>query len=105
MGMPPGKTGNPNGRPKGSENKSTSLLKETVAKFVEDNSQKFAGWLDKIEREEGPLEAFKRVEALLEYALPKLARTDTTITGANGGPVQHNVQVSFVDGHSNTESL
>lgn len=93
--MPPGKTGNPNGRPKGSENKSTSLLKETVAKFVEDNSQKFAGWLDKIEHEEGPLEAFKRVEALLEYALPKLARTESKIVGPDDGPLQHQINVTI----------
>lgn len=93
MGMPPGRTGNPNGRPKGSENKSTSLLKETVAKFVEDNSLKFAGWLDKIEQDEGPLEAFKRVEALLEFALPKLARTESTITGADGGPVKTEMSI------------
>lgn len=97
MGMPPGKTGNPNGRPKGSENKSTTELKQTVANFVASNAEKFAGWLDKIEQDNGPLEAFKRVEALLEYALPKQARVDTTITGADGGPVQHSVTVNYVD--------
>ena len=95
--MPPGKTGNPNGRPKGSENKSTTELKQTVANFVASNAEKFAGWLDKIEQDNGPLEAFKRVEALLEYALPKQARVDTTITGADGGPVQHSVTVNYVD--------
>lgn len=86
MGMPKGKSGNPNGRPKGSENRATSELKQTVAKFVEDNSQKFSMWLDKIEQMEGPLEAFKRVEALLEYALPKLARVENQPLGADGKP-------------------
>ncbi len=100
-----GSVNNPHGRPKGSENKSTTELKQTVANFVANNAEKFAGWLDKIEQDNGPLEAFKRVEALLEYALPKQARIDATLSGPDGGAIQHKMTVEFVDAPSNTESV
>lgn len=70
------------GRPVGSKDKAKMELKRVVAQFVEDNSVKFQGWLDDIQESDGSLEAFKRVEALLEYCLPKLARSE--ITGKDG---------------------
>ena len=83
-----GSVNNPHGRPKGSENKSTTELKQTVANFVASNATKFAGWLDKIEADNGPLEAFKRVEALLEYALPKQARVEQQQLDEHGLPTK-----------------
>ncbi len=74
-------------RPKGSTSKADSELKLVVAAFVEANAPKFQTWLDDIHKDEGALEAFKRVEALLEFCIPKLARHEET--GADGGPVKH----------------
>ena len=66
------------GRPKGSKNKVSGEMRLVVADFVERNSEKMQGWLDRIETDEGPLEAFKRIEALMEYCIPKLARSEHT---------------------------
>jgi hypothetical protein len=70
------------GRPKGSPNKSTARARETIAQFVEGNADRLNGWLDKIEKENGELEAFKAFTTLLEYHVPKLARSE--ITGKGG---------------------
>lgn len=71
MNMPPGP-----GRPKGLPNKVTAELRQAVTDFVVSNQNKFQGWIVRIEEEDGPLEAFKRIEALLEYCVPKLNRTE-----------------------------
>ncbi|MDR3448170.1 MAG: hypothetical protein P4M15_00195 [Alphaproteobacteria bacterium] len=93
MAQRKGRTGNPNGRPKGVPNKVTNDLRETVVKFVNENSHKFQSWLDDIQAEHGSLEAFKRVEALLEYAMPKHQRIE--VSGTNGLPMQVTLQRAF----------
>lgn len=80
-----GKTNNPNGRPKGVPNKSTELAREAIARFVDDNSQKLQGWLDEIAKD-SPKDAFNCVKDLMEYHLPKLARTDVQSLDKNGKP-------------------
>jgi hypothetical protein len=84
------------GRTKGTANKSTTLAREAIAKFVDGNAHKLEEWLDKV-AEDNPAEAFKLYQSVVEYHIPKLARTDTTVTGADGGPVQHSIQVKFGD--------
>lgn len=81
------------GRPKGSKAKSTSAAREAVAKFVDLNVDKFQVWLEEIHDRDGPKEAFKCVEALLEYHIPKLARTE--MTGKDEGPIE--LVVSWAD--------
>lgn len=85
-GRKPGtpKTG---GRKPGSPNKSTALAREAIATFVDANTPRLQGWLDDIaaDPKHGPVAAFKCVQDLLEYHIPKLARTE--VTGANGGPI------------------
>lgn len=63
-------------RTKGSKNKANAELRFVIAGLVDANSHKFQKWLDNIEVDHGPLEAFKRVEALLEFCIPKLARSE-----------------------------
>jgi hypothetical protein len=83
-GRKPGtpKTG---GRKPGSPNKTTALAREAIAQFVDANSPRLQGWLDDIaaDPKHGPLAAFKCVQELLEYHIPKLARTE--VTGEGGG--------------------
>tara|TARA_R110000822_G_scaffold45771_1_gene122244 strand:+ start:713 stop:1015 length:303 start_codon:yes stop_codon:yes gene_type:complete len=72
------------GRPKGLQNKTTIAAKEAIARFVDGNADRLQGWLDEIAADQGPAAAFKCFSDLLEYHVPKLARTE--VTGADGGP-------------------
>lgn len=78
-----GKTNNPNGRPKGSQNKDTSLVRQAVAQLLEDYSPKMHGWLDQIAAE-SPEKAMGVVRDLLEYSIPKLQRTELQALDKNG---------------------
>ena len=72
------------GRPKGLPNKTTVAAREAIARFVDGNADRLQGWLDEIAKDQGPAAAFKCFADLLEYHVPKLARTE--VTGADGGP-------------------
>ena len=78
--------GNP-GKPKGAVNKSTKLAREAIAKLADGNADRLQGWLDEIAADEkqGPAVAFKLFMDVLEYHVPKLARTEHT--GQDGGPM------------------
>ena len=72
------------GRPKGLPNKATANAREAIAAFVEQQTPRLAHLLERIEAEEGPMAAFKCIQDMVEYHVPKLARTE--VTGADGGP-------------------
>lgn len=77
------------GSRKGIPNKATSTAREAIARFVEDNTPRMQAWLDQIAQTKGPEAAFRCVVDLLEYHVPKLARTE--LTGTDGGPVSTTV--------------
>jgi hypothetical protein len=65
--MKKGMTNNPNGRPKGKPNKTTTEMREFLQAFVENN-------LDDLQQEFDALEGadkFRALEKLLPYILPK----------------------------------
>ena len=74
------------GRPKGLGNKSTGRAREALARFVDGNAERLEGWLDEIALQDGPMAAFKCFADVLEYHVPKLARTE--LTGVDQGPVE-----------------
>ena len=76
------------GRPKGMPNKSTSIVKEAIAKLLERNVGNMDLWLEKVAQDD-PYKALDLMNKLCEYHVPKLARTE--LTGADGGPQQHSV--------------
>lgn len=87
------KGGNPNpqgnkgkGRKKGVPNKATAHAREAIARLVDGNVERMQEWLNQIAASEGPLAAWKCLQDVLEYHVPKLARTE--LTGENGGPVK-----------------
>lgn len=75
------------GSRKGAPNKATANAREAIARFVDGNAERLQGWLEQIAEDpkHGPLAAFKCVQEVMEYHIPKLARTE--LTGPNGGPV------------------
>jgi hypothetical protein len=86
------KSRNPNGRPSGSPNKATTDARQAIALFVDKNAHRLTGWLDSVANGDpendikpNPVKAFELFQSVIEYHVPKLARTE--VTGANGGPV------------------
>jgi len=88
------------GRKKGTPNQATAEARAAIAKFVDRNSGRLQGWLDAIADgvtdEDGktivapnPLKAFELFQSVIEYHVPKLARTE--LTGKDGGPLQVNI--------------
>lgn len=85
------------GRTAGTPNKATREAREAIAEFVNRNAGKLQDWLDKVARGEkdedgayivlpNPEKAFNMFQSVIEYHVPKLARTETT--GVNGGPIE-----------------
>ena len=73
------------GRKAGIPNKATANAREAVGRFVDGNVERLEGWLDQIAETDGPKAAFQCLMDVMEYNVPKLARTE--LTGANGGAI------------------
>lgn len=74
------------GRKPGSKNKATANAREAIARFVDGNADRLQGWLDEIAEQQGAMAAFRCFADVVEYHVPKLARTE--LTGKDGGPVR-----------------
>ena len=97
------------GRPSGSPNKATTQARQAIASFVDGNAHRLTGWLDQVAQgvktedpETGeekyivppnPAKAFDMFQSVVEYHIPKLARTE--VTGNDSMPlvIEHNVDV------------
>jgi hypothetical protein len=84
------------GRPKGAVNKSTKVVREAIAELLSRNSAYMDRWLQRVAEGDEVLglkpDPYKALDIMLkmsEYHIPKLARTE--VTGADGGPQEHNV--------------
>ena len=96
------------GRLPGVPNKATADARAAIAKFVDGNAHRLQEWLDRVANgvartdedgnqmfdEDGnpmwlvppnPEKAFNLFQSVVEYHVPKLARSE--MTGANGGPI------------------
>jgi hypothetical protein len=81
------------GRQVGTPNKVTADARAAIAAFVDDNADRLTGWLDQVANgipeqdvKPNPAKAFELFQSVVEYHIPKLARTEHT--GDGGGPVQ-----------------
>lgn len=68
------------GRVAGTPNKATQEARAVIAKVAEATAPKIQGWLNKVAAE-SPEKALDLFLKLLEYHVPKLARTE--LTGGN----------------------
>lgn len=96
------------GRPKGVPNKATRAAREAIAAFVDGNAHRLQKWLDEVadgkpmlgkdgqqmRDDDGqplwlvppnPEKAHNMFQSVVEYHVPKLARSE--VTGADGGPI------------------
>ena len=85
---------NPNPTPRtGRPNKATAAAREAIALFVDNNAHRLQEWLDQVavgvwnDEEEryvvapNPEKAFQLFQSVVEYHIPKLARTDVSLSG------------------------
>lgn len=72
------------GRKKGVPNKLTADVREAIATLAQANVGRCQAWLDRIAVDD-PDKAFDLYLKMLEYHVPKLARSEHT--GEGGGPV------------------
>ena len=110
------------GRAAGTQNKITLTAKAAIAEFVDGNAHRLAGWLDQVangrllmdkdgkqvydgqgnvvyEIRPNPEKAFNLFQSVVEYHVPKLARSE--ISGPNGGALE--TAVVDLKGLSDTE--
>ena len=85
------------GRPAGSPNKATANAREAIALFVDNNAGRLQGWLEAIAEgvtdpstgkmlsQPNPAKAFELFQSVVEYHIPKLARTE--LTGKDGAEI------------------
>lgn len=63
------------GRPPNTPNKATVNARAAIADFVDGNAERLVGWLDRM-AEDNPKAAFDSFMSVVEYHIPKLARTE-----------------------------
>lgn len=68
MAQPKGKTGNPNGRPKGSPNKATTEVRQWLSRLIEKNKRQIERDLKAIE----PKDRLLILEKFMSYTVPKM---------------------------------
>lgn len=81
------------GRAPGTPNKATNEARQAIASFVDGNAHRLSEWLDAVAHGDpendikpNPAKAFELFQSVVEYHVPKLARTE--LTGADSGPLQ-----------------
>jgi hypothetical protein len=81
------------GRQAGTPNRATQEARQAIALFVDQNAHRLTEWLNAVANGDplndikpNPAKAFEMFQSVVEYHIPKLARTE--VTGQDGGPVE-----------------
>jgi hypothetical protein len=80
------------GRKKGTPNKATVTAREAIAAFIDGNAGNLQKWLDEVYRADGPKAALACYNDLVEFHVPKLARTE--ISSPDGSALSLTIQLS-----------
>jgi hypothetical protein len=83
------------GRTAGTPNAATANARASIAAFVDGQAGRLEGLLQRIEEKDGPKAAFTCITDLLEYHVPKLARTE--LVGKDGADLLPKVVVLKVE--------
>lgn len=75
MAFETGKSGNPDGRPKGSRNRITSELHDRIGEFLHNNMDSIQETYDKL----NPNEKLKFIVGLLPYVMPKIREAESPV--------------------------
>jgi hypothetical protein len=88
------------GRPKGRVNNTTRDARKAIAAFVDDNADRLTEWLDAVaagdpehDIKPNPAKAFELFQSVVEYHIPKLARTE--VVGDPDNPLKTSLEVTF----------
>ena len=81
------------GRAPGTPNKATNEARQAIATFVDENAHRLTEWLDAVANGDpdkdikpNPAKAFELFQSVVEYHIPKLARTE--LTGKDGSALR-----------------
>jgi len=85
MGAPIGNSYNPNGRPKGSPNRTTQIVRDLFAKILEEEQDNFREALEHL-RVNQPKEYVQVMTKLSQRFLPEVTRSE--LTGLDGEALQ-----------------
>lgn len=80
------------GRVAGTPNKITANAREAIARFVDGNAENLQKWLNEVYKTDGPKAALACYNDLIEYHVPKLARTE--ISSPDGSALSLTIQLS-----------
>ena len=80
-----GKSGNPNGRPKGSKNLTTEQIRDAFQALIESSLPDIQKWLKQVAKD-NPEKALSIVERYSDFILPKLQRTE--LSGGEDKPLR-----------------
>lgn len=82
------------GRKPGAGNKTTTQIKEAYQQLLESNLDNMTIWLGRV-ADKNPDKAVDLMLRLSEYILPKLARTESEITGKDGKDLFKDITFTF----------
>ena len=89
------------GRAQGTPNKATSQARQAIALFVDQNAHRLTEWLDSVaagdvenDIKPNPAKAFELFQSVVEYHIPKLARTE--VAGDSENPLQAVTRIELV---------
>lgn len=88
------------GRVAGTPNKVTQEARQAIAMFVDQNAHRLTEWLDRVangdeNNKPNPAKAFELFQSVVEYHVPKLARSE--IVGDPENPIRQEIEVRIVD--------